>query len=64
MDDAGLILVLNNIGQWEDKTDDVSTCIAEPGRGQVRITYKTKPEHEYPYRHVQAWQGEEQPGPA
>ena len=50
MDDAGLILVLNNIGQWEDKTDDVSTCIAEPGRGQVRITYKTKPEHEYPYR--------------
>lgn len=51
MDDARLILGLNNTGQWEDKTDDVSACIAEPGKGQVRITYKTNPEHEYPYRH-------------
>lgn len=50
MDETLLVLVLNNAGQWEDKTDKVLACTAEPGNGQIRITYKANPEREYSYR--------------
>lgn len=50
MDETHLVLVLSNAGQWEDKTDEVFACIAEPGNGQIRITYKANPEREYSYR--------------
>lgn len=50
MDETRLVLVLSNTGQWEDKTDEVVACIAEPATGQVRISYKANPEREYPYR--------------
>jgi len=50
VDSAPLVLVLNNSGQWEDKTSDVAECIADPGSGQIKISYKRNPEHWYPYR--------------
>lgn len=50
MDETRLVLVLSNTEQWEDKTDEVYSCIAEPGTGQVRISYKANPEREYRYR--------------
>ena len=50
MDETRLVLVLSNTEQWVDKTDEVLSCIAEPGTGQVRISYKANPEREYRYR--------------
>ena len=45
-----LVLVLNNSGQWEDKTGDVARCITDSASGQVKISYKRNPKHEYSYR--------------
>lgn len=50
MDETRLVLVLNEAGQWEDKTGDVAACMADPASGQVRISYKTNPKREYSYR--------------
>lgn len=50
MGDVPLVLVLNNSGQWEDKTKDVAEYIADPTSGQVKICYKSKPECWYRYR--------------
>jgi hypothetical protein len=32
VDSVPLVLVLNISGQWEDKTNDVAECIADPAR--------------------------------
>jgi RecA/RadA recombinase len=50
MDETRLVLVLNKAGKWEDKTGEVAACIADPTSGQVRISYKINPKHEYSYR--------------
>ncbi len=60
MDETRLVLVLSNTEQWEDKTDEVFSCIAEPGTGQVRISYKANPEREYRYRQEGVWGATEQ----
>lgn len=45
-----LVLVLNNSGQWEDKTGEVARFITDSASGQVKISYKRNPKHEYSYR--------------
>lgn len=45
-----LVLVLNNSGQWEDKTEEVARFITDSASGQVKISYKRNPKHEYSYR--------------
>ena len=49
MNDTRLVLVMNQAGQWEDKTREVATCADDPSSGQVRISYKTTPTREYSY---------------
>ncbi len=50
MDKDRLILVLNNSGQWEDKTGDVARCITDSASGWIKISYKSNPKNEYSYR--------------
>ena len=50
MNGAPLVLVLNNSGQWEDKTKDVAEYMADSARGQMRISYKSNPGRWYQYR--------------
>ena len=50
VDSAPLVLVLDNSGKWEDKTNDVAECIADPASGQIKISYKSNPERWYLYR--------------
>jgi len=45
-----LVLVCNANGKWEDKTEGIAEYRVVPGRGQVEISYKSKPEQRYPYR--------------
>lgn len=50
MDETRLVLVLNQAGQWEDKTPEVAVCIADPQSERVRISYARNPGREYIYR--------------
>lgn len=50
MDDARVVLVLNKQELWEDQTEKVAACVAEPASGQVKISYKSNPERAYLYR--------------
>ena len=50
IDGAPLVLVLNNSGQWEDKTKDVAEYLTDPASGLIKISYKSNPERWYQYR--------------
>lgn len=50
MNGVPLVLVLNNSGQWEDKTADIAAYNPESASGQVKICYKSNPNREYNYR--------------
>lgn len=50
IDGSPLVLVLNNSGQWEDKTKDVAEYLTDPASGQIKISYKSNPERWYQYR--------------
>lgn len=50
MDDPRLVLVLNKEERWEDQTENVATCIADPATERVKISYKSNPRQEYLYR--------------
>jgi hypothetical protein len=45
-----LVVVCNNHGQWEDKTEEIAEYLTVSDGGQIKICYKNKPERWYSYR--------------
>ena len=50
MDDARLVLLLNQERRWEDQTERVAACVVDPAGGRVKISFTSNPKHEYSYR--------------
>lgn len=50
MDQTRLVLVCNNSGQWEDKTEEIGEFVADRVTKMVKVCYKSNPARWYSYR--------------